>query len=271
MYVGFLLPYFELRRLSLSEGFSIEVFGTLVVLGVAVGLWFARRRATATGIPSDEITAAATWALLWGFAIAHLVEVLVYRPEVLRAGQIWPLLEFWNGLSSFGGFFGALLGVALYFRRRKKPWLLHAEALLQGLVVGWLFGRLGCTLVHDHVGRLSSFALAIRFPGGARHDLGLYELLFTAAILVPALAILNSRPRAPGATVVAVALLYAPARLFLDFLRNTDLPTADVRFFGLTPAQYGCLVLFGIGLHFWRRVISNTVERQVNARRSPPG
>ena len=49
-----------------------------------------------------------------------------------------------------------------------------------------VFGRLGCTLVHDHVGSRSEFLLAIRFPDGARHDLGLYELLYTVAVLVPA-------------------------------------------------------------------------------------
>jgi len=129
-----------------------------------------------------------------------------------------------------------------------------AEVLLQALVVGWMFGRLGCTLVHDHIGRLSEFPLAIQFPGGARHDLGFYELLYTVLVLLPAVLVLNRRARPPGATIAWIALLYAPARFLGDLLRNTDLPGADQRYFGLTLAQYGCVALLFVGLAFVRRI-----------------
>lgn len=247
-----MLPYFELRRVHIAGGVSIEVFGTLVVTGVAAGLWFARRRARATGIPPQEISSAAAWAVGVGFASAHIVEMLLYRPDELARRPL-ALLEFWNGLSSFGGFFGALLGLAIHFGRSHEPWLRHADALLQGLVVGWVFGRLGCTLVHDHVGARSDFALAIQFPDGPRHDLGLYELVFTVSVLLPALWVLNRRPRPPGAAIAVLSLLYAPARFLADFLRATDVPGADLRYAGLTPAQYGCLLAFGIGIHLARR------------------
>ena len=49
-------------------------------------------------------------------------------------------------------------------------------------------------------------------------------------------------------SVAALALLYAPARFLGDFLRNVDLPGADVRYLGLTVGQYGSLVLAGIGI-----------------------
>jgi phosphatidylglycerol:prolipoprotein diacylglycerol transferase len=123
-----------------------------------------------------------------------------------------------------------------------------ADVLAEGLVIGWVFGRLGCTLVHDHIGTPSSFPLAIRFPGGARHDLGFYELLYTVLVLVPAVLVLGRRARPPGASIVVLALLYAPARFLGDFLRQTDLPGADARFFGLTGAQYGCVVLAAVAV-----------------------
>ena len=52
-----------------------------------------------------------------------------------------------------------------------------------------------------------------------------------------------------------LALLYACGRFFFDTLRATDLNYVDARYFGLTPAQYCCIVLivFGIyGLVKWR-------------------
>jgi phosphatidylglycerol:prolipoprotein diacylglycerol transferase len=185
-------------------------------------------------------------ALVAGFLGSHLV-VLLTEPLPARHGVLG-LFEFWNGMSAFGGFFGALIGLALYYARRGATWLVEADVLVQALVVGWVFGRLGCTLVHDHIGRPSSFFLAVRFPDGPRHDLGLYEFLYTVGVLLPAVLILNRRPRAPGTTVRVIALLYAPARFFADFLRSTDLPGADARYLGLTPAQYGCIALAAIGV-----------------------
>src|SRR6185503_8451245 len=123
-----------------------------------------------------------------------------------------------------------------------------ADVLAQALVIGWIFGRLGCTLVHDHIGGPSEFLLAIRFPDGPRHDLGLDEWLYTILVLVPAVFVLNRAPRAAGTSVAVLALLYAPFRFLADFLRQTDLPGADPRYLGLTGAQYGCVVLVGIGV-----------------------
>ena len=248
-----MIPYFELRVLPLPGGVSLAVFGTLVALGVFTGVLFAESRARAVGIPARSLHAALGWALAPGFVLAHLVALL---PHVRHPGEWSPrlLVEFWNGMSSFGGFAGALLGLALCYRRKPAFLLAIAEVLLQALVVGWTFGRLGCTLVHDHIGRLTQFPLAIQFPGGARHDLGFYELLYTLLVLLPAVLVLNRRARPPGATIAWIALLYAPARFLGDFLRNTDLPGADQRYFGLTLAQYCCVALLFVGLAFVRRI-----------------
>jgi phosphatidylglycerol:prolipoprotein diacylglycerol transferase len=248
-----MIPYFEITEIPLWGSRSLAAFGTLVATGIVVGAAWTYHRARVLGIPRDEISEALVWALCAGFLGSHLAAI-AFDPRPLGAHGIGFYLQFWNGMSSFGGFFGALLGLWIHFRRRRQTWLVQAEILLQGLVVGWIFGRLGCTLVHDHIGSLSGFPLAIQFPDGARHDLGLYEFLYTLLVLVPAIVLLNRKPRAAGATVWAMAWLYAPARFLGDFLRQTELPGADPRYLGLTPAQYGCIALALIGAHFWRRM-----------------
>ena len=82
----------------------------------------------------------------------------------------------------------------------------------------------------------------------------MYELLYTVLVLVPAVVVLNRRRRPPGTSVAVLALLYGPARFLLDFLRHIDLPGACVRYLGLTMAQYGCIVLAGIGIALLMRV-----------------
>lgn len=246
-----MIPYFELREIPIGGGYSVAAFGVLVVVGVVVGMRFAQSRARALGVPEGDINVAIAWALVAGFLGSH-VTVLLTEPGASDHG-FRSLFVFWHGMSAFGGFFGALVGLMVYFRRRRRSWLVEADILVQALVIGWIFGRLGCTLVHDHVGIRTDFPLAIRFPDGPRHDLGLYEFLYTALVLAPAVFVLNRRRRAPGTTIVVIALLYAPARFVADFLRQRDLPRADARYLGLTPAQYACIALVAIGLVLaWR-------------------
>lgn len=248
-----MIPYFELRVIELPGGLELAAFGTLVALGVFAGAGYAERRARAARLPAGELYAAIGWALVPGFAVAHVLALLPHVGHAEAPGaKAW--LQFWNGMSSFGGFAGALFGLWLRYRRKPAALLAVAEVLAPALVVGWVFGRLGCTLVHDHVGRLSDFWLAIQFPGGARHDLGFYELLYTSSVLLTAVLVLGRRPRAPGTTIAWIALLYAPARFLGDFLRNTDLPGADVRYAGFTLAQHGCIALAGVGAFFAVRV-----------------
>jgi len=46
---------------------------------------------------------------------------------------------------------------------------------------------------------------------------------------------------------------YAPARFLFDFLRAGDISHADVRWFGLTPAQYGMMLMAVGGAYvLWR-------------------
>jgi phosphatidylglycerol:prolipoprotein diacylglycerol transferase len=246
------VPFFELRVIELPGGLSLAVFGTLVALGVFAGVVVAEHRARAVGLPARTLYRALGWALVPGFALAHAVALVPHlgRGEL----ELGDWLRFWNGMSSFGGIAGALLGLGLGFRREPGALLAVAEVLAPAFVVGWVFGRLGCTLVHDHVGRPSDFPLAIRFPDGARHDLGFYELLYTLGVLLPATLVLLRRPRPPGAIIAWLALLYAPARFLGDFLRATDLPGSDLRYAGLTIAQYGCLALAGMGLYVAARL-----------------
>src|SRR5262245_38006494 len=260
-----MIPYFELREIPIGGGRSLAAFGTLVALGIFVGAWFVERGARRMGIPEREIPGAILSAVVPGLILAHLVALLA--TEGIDRWSPRVLLGFWNGMRSFGGLAGALLGLGLYYGWSRRPWLLAADLLAQGLVIGWVFGRLGCTLVHDHIGRPSEFLLAVRFPGGPRHDLGLYELLYTVVVLVPAVVVLNRRPRPPGTSVAVLALLYAPVRFLLDFLRQTDLPGADVRFLGLTVAQYGCIVLAGIGIGLLVRIRRRTLARASPGRR----
>ena len=190
--------------------------------------------------------------LLGGFVGAHLVHVLFYHPELLRADP-WVLLKVWAGISSIGGFAGAALAGAWLLRRRGQPVLPYADRVVVALTVGWIFGRLGCASAHDHPGHRTEFWLAVAFPDGARHDLGLYELLYALVVLLPLMLAITRRPWRTGLPTGWWLAAYGGARFGLDFLRAADRPFVDARYGGLTPAQYGALVMLTAGvLLLWR-------------------
>jgi phosphatidylglycerol:prolipoprotein diacylglycerol transferase len=89
--------------------------------------------------------------------------------------------------------------------------------------------------------------LAVRYPEGARHDLGLEEAIWALGTSLLFL-LLSRRQRPLGLYVSLLSLGYAPVRFALDYLRVTDLPGSDPRYFGLTPAQYGTFFVLAAGL-----------------------
>ncbi len=245
----------ELFRIGVLH---ISPFGVLAATGILTGRALALHRAKQAGIPEEDMDDALLYTLLSAFFFAHIAEAVFYHPDqIMRQGPVY-LLKFWKGLSSFGGFFGGLFGFMFFVYRRKiRSPLLFAECILQGLVLGWIFGRLGCTIIFDHPGQLSDFFLAFQQPGGARHNLGFYEFLLTLLVLFPVTLVLHRLQARPGSYTAAVLILYTPVRFFLDFLRLDAAQNGDIRYGALTPGQYGSMILFVLGVAIAYRLMTS--------------
>ena len=234
-----MVPYVEIPTLQLWGPVAIQPFGVLVTLGCIMGTLVARWHARSLGLDLRRFATLVAWVLIPGFVVSHIVVLLLYHPEQLRFDL--GLLDIGRGMSSFGGFFGGALGAVVYLQRHRLPVLPYVDALVLGLVAGWFFGRLGCTVVHDHPGLPSDFILAVEYPSGTRHDLGWYEWLFTIVLYL--LLIVIRRRRYPAGVLTGVTcIIYAPVRFMLDFLR-----VGDRLYLGFTPGQYFALVLAIVG------------------------
>ena len=245
------IPYWQVPHISL--GFvELDSWAMLVSLGFVIGLEIARARGIRLGLDVRDIIDGIIATVGIGFLVGHLVHVLAYNPQQLETDGIMALLRVWAGFSSTGGFIGAVLGCVLFYRViRKRNFWIHADNLAFAFPFAWFFGRMGCFTAHDHVGQRSDFFLAVDFPvatyGGPRHDLGLYEALWTLGIALTFVALRKANVRHGFFTALFCAM-YAPVRFGLDFLRNQDLSNADVRWAGLTPAQWGMIAMFGAGI-----------------------
>jgi phosphatidylglycerol:prolipoprotein diacylglycerol transferase len=233
------IPWFVLPSLSLGP-VTIQSFGVLSALGILAAASLAARADRELGRDPRVIPDFAVVGVLSGVLAGHLVHVFFYHPEELA--DPWRVLKFWEGLSSMGGLLGGVLAAVVWFRLKRIPFRDHADAFALGVAPGWGVARIGCFTVHDHPGVHTGFFLAVRFPDGPRHDLGLYEaiLLLSLGALLWAL---HRRGVLRGRLLALLALVYGVGRFLLDFLRAGDVPYADARHHGLTFAQYAALAL----------------------------
>jgi phosphatidylglycerol:prolipoprotein diacylglycerol transferase len=288
----FMIPYIHVPDLHIGP-LPLHPFGILVATGVLVGSSVATRRARLLGYDLVKLNSFVTWMLVSGFVLSHFLDDLFYHwDEVLK--RPWALLMPWEGLSSFGGFVGALVGIVLwkYFviedgrpRKRAHPHTIlpFADLVLSVFPLGWMFGRAGCSTVHDHPGARTTAdtLLAVAYPlrpgdgtvtrfgfielivgHDPRFDLGLLELMFTIVVAI-CFALTWKRRLATGTYVVASALAYAPVRFAMDFLRVPESEGGDTRYANLTPAQWSCMALFVYGLvmiGYMRRLRARGIE-----------
>jgi phosphatidylglycerol:prolipoprotein diacylglycerol transferase len=270
-------------------GIPVDPWATLVCLGVLLGLEVARARAIRMGLEVKDIVDGVVFTVLTGFFFAHVVTVVGYypgrlageapgtpaqeqigwaetlsriaaEPTLIFTESVWAILRVWEGFSSTGGFIGGFLGIYIFYRWiRPREMMRFADLIAYGFPVGWFFGRLGCAVVHDHIGQKTDFFLGTEFPAwygdavGVRHELGFYEMLYTIPVGL-LFWWLGKKDQPPGTFFGLFFLTYAPVRFVLDFLRNNDLSHQDARYFGLTPAQYGVIVMgLAAAWLLWRR------------------
>lgn len=241
-----MIPWFVIPPLQLGP-LAIQPFGVLAAAGIFLAGKLLTREAARRGLDPLPVEKAAGWAVIGGIAGGHLVHVLFYHPEELREGGPLQILKVWDGLSSTGGVIGGLLAVLIYFHRQHLRFSSFADIFAKAVAPGWMVARLGCFTVHDHPGVLTSFPLAVAFPQGARHDLGLYDAIVLGGLSLLLYA-LDRRGLLRDRLLALLAVLYGASRFLLDFLRARDLPYTDARYLGLTPAQFACIALVIWGL-----------------------
>jgi phosphatidylglycerol:prolipoprotein diacylglycerol transferase len=258
-----LVPYFELPELPiLSERFfgsfpaepiTFKPFGMLFAFGAYTGTVAALRQARRLGASDNAVLSMTGWVAVSSFFFAHVFDALLYYPKDVIADPLL-LFRFWEGLSSFGGFAGAFIGAFSWRRFYKARLLPYADIVASSFPVTWTFGRLGCTVAHDHPGIRSEFFLAVKYPDGGRHDLGFYEFLMIVPLAI-AFLVLRRKPRPWGFYGGILCTYYAPIRFLFDFLRERpdafapgSFASGDARYIGLTPAQWACLPLLAIGV-----------------------
>ncbi|MDW8246176.1 MAG: prolipoprotein diacylglyceryl transferase [Sandaracinaceae bacterium] len=163
------------------------------------GLWLAwragRRHFPRFELPPGDALPVLLWSSVGMLVGAHYLHLAFYEPHGfsdLRFGwdeerQSWVIGRFWNlgsGLASHGGALGAIAGLYLFWRWKKKPsgisfWR-YADASILASVWVYPFVRLGNFFNSELVGRPSNLPWAVvfaRYDAIPRHPVQLYEAI----------------------------------------------------------------------------------------------
>lgn len=272
-----MLPYLFKIELPIVGEFILRSFGMMVLLGAVSGLVYLRHAFRKLGVPGeDPVSTAAFRILLCGFIGARTLYLIVH-PDAAR-GILAPIAVWEGGLVSYGGFFGGAFGAWLFARKVRMPLLRLGDAILVALVLGQVFGRIGCLLVGDDHGRPWDGPLAITFPSvGVDPATGLKlgpegslfprqwldvpvhpsQLYLSAMNLVLFVigAWLFTRRRFDGQVSAVLMMLYAVGRFAIEGTRGDDQARGvyTVAALDLSTAQWISLAVFAIGMIVYAR------------------
>lgn len=262
-----LIPWFRWEVLLVHVGgheLRIYPYQLMVALAILVivstAALFTRKQGRSVEVTLDFIL----HVMLFALPAAVLTSLVLDDPGTFPSLLEDPsrALDLRPRWSTLGGLIGGAAGALIWHHRRRGSLLEMLDVLAFALPFGWCIARVGCFGVHDHAGRVSSFALAVadfRFgspPYQPRHDMALYDAIVVGAIAI-LFALLGRSPRRPGFYLGLLLVLYTPIRFVLDFLRAPQAEGGMTRHLGLTHIQYIAIVLFFVGLLVMQRVGSS--------------
>jgi phosphatidylglycerol:prolipoprotein diacylglycerol transferase len=245
-------------------------YGIIIMLGAVAATYLASRLLRRRGYDPNLAWDGLLWALVFGIIGARLWHVFTPSVSQIEAGittayyltHPLDLLDTrQGGLGIPGAVIGGMIGLYIFARRRRFPFLTMVDVAAPGLALAQGIGRFGNFVNQELYGPPSDLPWAIpirpenRLPGYEAferfHPMFFYEALFNfanAAFLVW----LDGRYREkllPGDIFLVYLITYPLARFLLEFIRLDYSPV-----FGLNFNQlFMLLVAAGSGAFlFWR-------------------
>lgn len=119
-------------------------YGLFAGLALIAGSLFVFYLAQKEKLPAADLPQKTLLVILLAFAVGHGSYFFFYPEQFNHWYQIFYLNQ---GLTSFGGLLGGLLGLILFFKKKIWLWL---DIFAITFLLGVFFWRLGCFLTGDH-------------------------------------------------------------------------------------------------------------------------
>lgn len=246
-------------------GFDIALYGVIIGLGFLLALVLISRMAKKTGQSADDYWDVAVYIIVFSIIGARLYYVF-FAWDYYKNDPISILYLRNGGLAIYGGVIAGFLTAFIYSKVKKKSFLMMADTIMYGLVLGQLIGRWGNFTNREAFGEYTDGLFAMRLPlemvrSGEITELMkahmndaanyvqvsptfLYESLWNLGLLI-ILLIYCKHKRFNGEIVLLYLGGYGLGRMWIEGLRTDQLKMHTT---GLPVSQVLaiCLVVFAV-------------------------
>lgn len=239
-----MIPYFVLEYINLGP-VKIFVWGLIQALAFLLAWLVANYLAKEKKINTNHILNLVLLSLVGGFVGGRLFYIIQYYNEF---NNFWDIFKVWEGgMVFYGGLFLAFVLDLIYIFKKKLNFWKIADILSLAMSFGLFIGRIGCFMIHDHLGVIMNkpWFFGLKMANGiVRHETALYELIINLIFFL-IFWFLRKKIKIDGIIFASFLIWYSFFRfLIIDMFR-----VYDVRYYNLTISQWLSIVLFGIGVY----------------------
>ncbi|MCK5332332.1 prolipoprotein diacylglyceryl transferase [Candidatus Parcubacteria bacterium] len=229
-----MIPYFSLSSIIIGP-ITIQVWGSMVALGFLVALFLSLKEAKKNNIDEDSI-----WALLPLLLLAMVIGsklfYIIFNFHSLQAGETLILLN--SGFSLIGGLSFSVIVFFLFAKAKKINVYKLADSLIPGAILAIIITRIGCFLVYEHIGAITTLPWGRFYVDGTiRHPVNIYYML-SGLVIFLIICYLKRRQVKEGMLAFVFLVYYMTSRFLLDFTRCSDLNICNGHYIGLTNTQW---------------------------------
>jgi len=250
-------------RLLSTPFFTLHTFGLLLAAAYLAAYAWLTREGRRQGLDADALASLGFTAIAGAIIGAKALMILRdFSGYAASPSDIFSLSMLTSAGDFYGGFIGALIASALFFRRHPRlAFWRTADLCGPAIALGQAIGRIGCFMAGDDYGRPTQLPWGVAFtdPDAARiggaplgvalHPVQLYESAF-CFVLFAILVRLSRRKRFDGEVILAYTLFYALGRFILEIYRG-DADRGFVANGLLSTSQFIALILGSASVALW--------------------
>lgn len=230
---------------------QIRWYGLLWALGFLIGYFVMRKIYRRESMSDESMDSLLMYMLVSTIIGARLGHCLFYEPEYYLSHPLKMLAVWEGGLASHGGGIGILIGLYIYSRKVKKPYIWILDRITIGVCLVGSLIRCGNVMNHEIYGTPTSLPWGFVFMRGQEqfcgtfdnyfqctygnccpsdqwlpcHPTGLYEALFCILTMLILLWMYYKRDmgkRQPGAMSGVFLIIIFTSRILIEFLKNVQ-------------------------------------------------
>lgn len=211
-------------------GKDIYLYGIIICVGMLLALFYAMKRCRQFGFSQDTLIDAFLWGAPCGIIGARLFYVLFYIDPATGANPYFQeplkMLYIWEGgLAIYGGVIGAIVGVFIYTRIKKKKMLPIVDLVCIGFLLGQAIGRWGNFFNREAYGSAVSETYFLRMQLAGQilvHPTFLYESVWNLIGFI-LLHFASKKRKYDGQITLMYLAWYGLGRCVIEGLRSDSL------------------------------------------------